>query len=398
MVAVRHEGRVSMFSLDCSNFDLTQHNTVTESVHLELRDVLRQIDDVAADLWFALMRERVVVVAGRLVRRFKHAGASGMPLQSKVNDMLMDVMIRRLEKEFKSGAWRYYGLESEVRLGLDIRPEDMLEYGEGAVGRMVEKVGAGMGFKVRLEDWQDGGAGTIEEALSKRPFKFIGYHFYCQDGQVRVYADAPRAIAQLRYPNLRYVNKKEELAVMEAIKNGSIVMNMGVPPPELRGLHEGLLDAAVALLRSELAKNVVQIEEPRLRTALQDSEFGFHIIPSMKGLLKALLRDPEELWGTKERERDDMEVSGAGRRRRGEMIPSVPAKTHPVTRANDGRVAPTVVWGPNKLPREHDELMDKHRKLMKRLGAGKPGPKGLMLPDSEDELDDVVADDPYEWM
>lgn len=125
-VVVRRRGRVAMFALDCSNFDLTQRAEVTREVHASIKRQLRLIDARASELWHGYARQRLVVVTGSLVRVFKHAGPSGMPLQSKINDVLMDVMLNRM-------------------LG------DLQSLDEDEVARAVEAAGQSMGFNVRLE-------------------------------------------------------------------------------------------------------------------------------------------------------------------------------------------------------------------------------------------------------
>lgn len=80
--------RLLLYALDCSSFDLTQHADMTAVVHQVMREHLRRIDVVAAELWYAMVRKRMVVLMGTLVYIMRHAGPSGMPLQSMTNDIL----------------------------------------------------------------------------------------------------------------------------------------------------------------------------------------------------------------------------------------------------------------------------------------------------------------------
>jgi len=366
-VAVRDAEGVVLFSLDCSNFDLTQHSAVTAEVHAALRDELARIDRAAAELWYALMRERLVVVAGTLVRRWKHAGPSGAPLQSKVNDMLMDVMIKRL--------LAMEGIETWVR-------------NRERLDQAIQSVGRGLGFSVRLEDHDAHAVPTIREALRIKPFLFVGYYFHVRGGEVLVYADVPRAMAQLPYPNLKWMEDRGEVAVMEAFRLGSTVINMGVPPACLDKSHEALVEHVCTLVQGALKREKSEggVDAERMRWAVQDNPFGELLEPSLKGLLRALRKDPRHLWQNpetthraivsriragleeepaswadlvEEEERETLEQLGARalavRARRLEpvqarlLLPKPP--THPATMANDGRPPPTARWGPNKESR-----------------------------------------------
>lgn len=346
-VAVKRGREVVMFALDCSNFDLTQHRAVTQEVHEAIREQLALVDEKAAALWHAYARERVVVTTGTLVRRFLHAGASGMPLQSKVNDVLMDVMLDRLA----------------VELG---------DRSESAIEQSVRRVGADMGFSVRLEQFAAVRAETLQEALELQPFLFIGYYFHVRGGEVRACADIPRTFAQVPYPALKWCKSDKELLVTEAMRLGSISLNLGMPTRELDAAFETFREEARALVQRALDAHG-DVQDPRLRWAVQESPWALPAQSSLAGLLRAMDRDPAQLWMVREAElpstslwvavegtswADMVEAEEEPEWRppslsvQGRTLPQGRVPTHPVTSRNDGRPPPTAVWGPNRPPRD----------------------------------------------
>jgi len=272
-VALREGGDIVLFALDCSNFDLTQHGDVTLEIHKHVRDRLRPIDQVAADLWYAYARERVVVVSHTVARRFKHAGPSGMPLQSKVNDMIMDVALMRTMERLRGR-----------RLT------------EDTVAAVLAAVARGMGLSVRLEQFARVQARGLREALESVPFLFIGYYFYAREGRVRVHADIPRMMAQLPYPSLKWMKTDQEVEIMEAMRLGSIYMNLGEPTPELEKAYDAFRVGAEGLIKKALADYGDKTSE-RLRWAVQENPFGAAVEPSLSGLLRAVTKPLTLLWG-----------------------------------------------------------------------------------------------------
>jgi len=349
-VVVCRDGRLAMFALDCSNFDLTQRAEVTLEVHASIRRQLRLIDPRASELWHGYARQRLVVVSGSLVRMFKHAGPSGMPLQSKINDVLMDVMLNRL-------------------LG------DLHSLEESEVARAVEATGQSMWFSVRLEQYWSGSETTLLGALEVRPFLFIGYYFHVREGGVQVCADIPRTMAQLPYPALKWSKEKRDLQITEAMRLGSVLMSMGMPTRQLEGVYSAFRTYVEKLLKStiELAGD---ISDERLRWAVQESPWGPPVEASLMGLLRAVRRDPAVMWLGREaelpatstlvplswadqldeEEEEEAKAFHAVVARPGGMevprrkLPPGRVPTHPATRANDGRPPPTVVWAPDRAP------------------------------------------------
>lgn len=356
-VAVREGAEVVLFALDCSNFDLTQHHDVTAEIHRAEYEQLRLVDGPAAALWYAYARERVVVVAGTVVRRWKHAGPSGMPLQSKTNDLLMDVALQRVEARWRCGMT------------------------EAETDEFLQGIGEAMGLAIRVEQYQRIGAASIRAALRQTSFLFIGYYFHNKwgDDVVRVHADIARTFSQVPYPSGKWAHSKGELTVKEAMRLGSIAMGLGQPCPETKGAIDAFRAAAQELVQEALKKGGPHLESPMLRWAVQENPWGPQVAPSLKGLLTAMQRPAEKLWETREpelegtstmlaswaeevesSERLEAAMEGsvvdrpAGRSVRGTYIPHAAAPTHPATARNDGRPPPTAVWGPDKPKRDQD--------------------------------------------
>jgi hypothetical protein len=347
---VKEGDTIVMCALDCSNFDLTQHHQVTRAVHDALRTQLERIDALAAGLWHAYARERVVVVVGALAYRWKHAGPSGMPLQSKVNDMLMDVLINRVKAAWKDG-------------------QD-----EASTDRMIQDVGRGMGFDVRVEQYTRVRARSVREAIEIQPFLFIGYYFSLRVGQVVVTADVPRTLSQLPYPGLKWMATRQDMQVMEAMRLGSMLLSAGVPAAGLDYMFDEW-ERRVRMLLEDTIERYGDKTDERLRWAVGEAIFGPATVPSLKGLLKAVTGNRRDMWLLKEvelpsssrlvpiswadeAEQEDINLGGwvppasaslpAPLRVAGETPP-----THPVTAANHGRPPPTARWGPNKAPARH---------------------------------------------
>jgi hypothetical protein len=355
-VAAILEGVLVMFALDCTSFDLTQHGDVTQAVHDVLRDELALIDPTAADLWHTFARERLVVLVLSLAYKLRHAGPSGMPLQSKVNDMLMDVMINRVREVLKG-------------------------HSEGAVAAAVEQVGREMGFQVRLEQYCAGwGVTEISEMLQRKPFLFIGYYFWANPaGRVMVHCDVPRTFSQIITPSMGWKRAKGEFELAEAMRLGSIAMNFGLAPPDLAGAFARFRKYASDFIERQLVVRG-DVADPRLRWAVQENPFAAAVEPSLAGLLKVLQRPPELLWASLELPATvtfvPLNESWAEQMEREEELalaelgidprravrpapapavlpiafPDTRASTHPATSSNAGRPPPTAIWGPPRPP------------------------------------------------
>lgn len=356
-VIIYREGAYYMFALDCSNFDLTQHSEVTKEVHQYVRRQLQLVDHVSAELWHSYARGRLTVVSRAVTRFLPHAGPSGMPLQSKVNDILMDVMIHRTLESLEGG-----------------------ELTEDRIAAAVADEGRAMGFTVKLEQLWHGRVESLREALGVRPFLFIGYYFHSRAGEVRVCADVPRTMAQLPFPALKWSKTKQELKVVEAMRLGSIYLNLGMPTMELEPMFETYRAGVVELLE-ETIESFGDQQDARLRWVVQEVPWGAPTLPSLSGLLRAVKRDPRFLWLSREKElpsssllimpsekpswADEVEeeeeeeaqtLGTTAKRPASQKVVAVPinigaAATHPATSRNDGRPPPTAVWAPDKPAR-----------------------------------------------
>lgn len=364
-VIIKRGEFMTMFALDCSNFDLTQHADATLEVHRAVRSQLRLIDAAAADLWYAYARERLVVTAGTLVRRWKHAGPSGMPLQSKVNDMLMDVLINRALTTLGAGS-----------------------VDEDRVASVLAQCGESLGFSVRVEQHRTLRARSVLGYLEQLPFLFVGFYFHVLEGRVGVFTDLPRTMAQMPYPGVKYEKTKSELLVTEAMRLGSMYLSAGVAPHSLQGVLDVWRAEVIELLRRAIRENG-DVSSERLTWAVAENPFGPAVLPSLTGLLEAVQRDPHILWMTNdvplssssmvassefwapilgsgahdwaaEAERELEENAGLynyiGPPQGAPLPRGLPfvrgrPSTHPATLRNDGLVPPSAVWLPDKPKR-----------------------------------------------
>lgn len=377
---VRRGEEIMMAQLDCSSFDLTQHNSVTQEIHQSVFEELKLIDPISAGLWYAYMRERLVVGPTTLAARWKHGGPSGMPLQSKVNDMLMDVAIKRVLMRLRAEA--------------DVRME--------TVSSVIAAVGAELGLSVRLDQYSRACAYSIENALFYNAFVFIGYIWWSgRNGPVNVMADVARQFSQVPYPGLKWTGAKEEHDVMEAMRLGAIALSWGIPHPRLGPAFRAFRLGAIELLDAVLGQHGDRTDE-RLVWAAGQSPFLEELAPSLLGL-RTVLGQFERLWGpaaapltraltpVPESWADEVDaelqpyepaappIELPGRRPYPLTLTEPP--THPWTMANWGRLPPTAVWGPDKPPRAADEAgpSSSARRRQRRKGR-----KMGLVPSSDD--------------
>lgn len=309
-VLARPDGTLLMFSVDLSHFDLTQHSLVTEPIHEHLRSELSRVDKVAADLWHAAMRERIVTVSGSVVIKMKHGGPSGMPLQSKVNDVLMQVFMERLMERLQASQ---------------------------SVESSIEAVGKELHLIARLEDQVALKARSVHQALEQRAFLFVGYYFYVERGgsQVSVVADLPRALAQLPYPTQQGYRDQAEHDWRMALKLAGVAVAAGVFPQQQYAAWRALLDGGKRVLASARqgmlrAQDVLEehvfaglqltvtsgdglaavLERGRLHEIWQDKPRQVFAMPALIDVKRQLRKKKQPL---KEGDRQQMEPVGNGR-------------------------------------------------------------------------------------
>lgn len=271
-VMVSRRGKLAMFALDGTSFDLTQHDTVTAPIHAALRRELELVDPVSAEFWHAMSRERLTVVAGTVVRLLRHGGPSGAPLQSKVNGMLMDVLINRVLQ----------------RVGDELPSE-------GQLASWVAEEGKAMGFKLKLEGLRVFDTDSPFVALALEPFLFVGYYFHVRDNAVCVMCDVPRTLAQLPYPSEKWEKAPGAFEVKEAMRLGAIVMNFGVPVAELDDTFSEARLQAIRKIDTALARWGDSSDE-KLVWAVQQSPLSVAVEPSLTGLRSVLLAGGDALW------------------------------------------------------------------------------------------------------
>lgn len=355
VVPVDERLHLLMLALDASNFDLTQHADLTREVHKRLLALLSQIDALRAQLLHSYQRKRLVTLVERVSAYLRHGGPSGLPLQSKVNGVVMGVAIERVFKR------------------LDRLQEEGSTFTQAEVSRELAFVGRGMGISIKLEQYSLTPLRPSEErqpvraALRRAPFLYLGYNFYCEDGRVGVYADMPRTMAQLRYPSLTWVDSAQEMRRMEASRLAATVLSWGEPTRALTPAFDAARKAARKLVATEINKNG-DWEDSRLRWATQlSAQLGPDVpIGSLRALALALDQPYADFW-----QGGDVDISPASSEREeegvftvlslpeaGVALPSAASMAPPAalpsrkpTYKTAGRNPPTKVFAPALPPR-----------------------------------------------
>jgi len=257
------EERMVLFSVDMSNFDLTQRADVSEEIDRRLGQGIKDMkpgdEDVAkrADLWVAVQKRRNLLLHGSGVVEVSGIGASGLNLQSEKNDMYMDVFCQRLymvmqAKEIGRGAGSH---------SFDVNPVQLKD--------MIVRVASAMGLTARLEDYRmtDGGAECRVMAdfpassvlCDRTSFRFLGYmmtlrerygilaegatrqgfletlirHQRAENGsdfvflRVVVLPDLPRFIANIQYATKFWVQGRDEFELYDCVRLFGSLLTMG---------------------------------------------------------------------------------------------------------------------------------------------------------------------------
>jgi len=270
----------AMFSLDCTAFDLTQHGDVTRHIHEAFADQLRAIDALAAEIWLSMMRMREITLSGALPVRTKHWGASGMPMQSEVNDVLMEILCSRLARE----SWHTRAeLEAHIVFHADR-----------------------LGLKVRLEHFWETKAKSLQHApvhycLARQPFLYVGYHLYQREGEGRVAAqvDVARFVSQGAYMSGAFEKDLSVLGVKVALVLAGYALSFGEPHPQYESAFGALVDNAKRALKAKAAEISMVDAQAELDKYVY-AGLGLSI-KSVEGLLGALDR-AEFIWSGKEPE------------------------------------------------------------------------------------------------
>lgn len=270
-------------ALDASNYDLTQHADTTEHIHAVLLEILSLIDPVRAQLLHAYQRRRLVVLLLTVAAFMRHSGPSGLPLQSKVNGVLMGVALKRLKEKL----------------------ERARNYHEPTVAAAILEVGDELGLVLRIEQYglfpienTEAEVRPFEVSLTRAPFLYLGYNFYKEDGVVSVYCDVPRAMAQLRYPSLAWVLDRNDLNRFEAARLGATLLAFGRPTRALSPAFAAMRVVCMQLLDEEITRNGDYLDERLIwatRLGVQVGEMGV-TLGSLGALRRQLAAGYDDFW------------------------------------------------------------------------------------------------------
>lgn len=274
--------RLYVLSVDMTAFDLTQRGDVMRQVDNVIAEQLCRVDPVSGQMWLSYMREHTVVLNKTATYVAKDGGPSGVQLQSKRNDVIMDIVLNRLKMRFtalsEEGKRREFGSRE-------------------AVDVTTAEVCLTLGFKsCRTEDFVVGDNNeTLEQLFSRVAFKFIGYFIHYRFGHFVPMADIARQYMQMQFPGVKWIDKKE-LGGTEAARIGSIAFNFGVPTLACERAVEALVDHAKRGLEVAIAKYGDTLDS-RLGFVTSASVYGATTPASLRGLLTVLCQDRMLHWG-----------------------------------------------------------------------------------------------------
>lgn len=268
LVVVERPGGLEILSVDMSNFDLTQHAAVRRGPIGALTERLQVIAPTGAAAFAYMAAGRLEAVNGACVIYTEHGGASGGVLQSKLNDIIMDVYLQRVTERIG---------ESQ---------------GREAIDALLQEVGREMGLDARLEQYAFVKARSLREALETVAVQFLGYYLYAEGGIVACVADLPRMLARGMYPNYTYRTEEEHKDLI-ALRAAGAVLNLGVVPMGWEGLEKMMVDRAVTSLELRKARL-----EKRLNLVADATDGVVRDTASFDGLLE-LVKDRRQrlaLW------------------------------------------------------------------------------------------------------
>jgi len=259
-------------SVDASAYDLTQRAELTEPVDEAIYQRLREYDELAAAVWLYQNRQRIIVLENGETIETAHGGMSGTQLQSKRNDVIMDIVCQRLKRRFDLDAISFLDREE--------------------FDHQCRKVADELSLELRVEDFVGGKRGeSVSQILSRTSIKFIGYGIHYLDGEYVPVIDLARALRQLPYPGTLWEANNHAFEAQEAVRIAQIVANFGIPPLG----WERPLDVARA---KALAFLMSAREKVRDRQVLVEgnSAFGLNLPGTLGGMIKFLSTPFAELW------------------------------------------------------------------------------------------------------
>jgi hypothetical protein len=271
--AYAHQGvtRVVMFKIDASNYDLTQRYDTTSEIDDRLALGMAEIDSNMAGLWKAIFAERLVNIHMSGVVRMSGIGASGLPLQSEKNDLLMDVYCQRVVEQLEITDTAHGSLLDSEMPVYCTTPVRM----DGIIGR----VATGLGLKVRIENMVSSdilvsGENVVFETISEscpEGFPFLGYRIVPatklmtqETGPlVTAVGQIDRFAVTMQYPNKTWVKDREEFNCYDEQRIASTVLALGGHAhTSWAGAREALDETIFMSLKlTRLEKKVERTEE-----------------------------------------------------------------------------------------------------------------------------------------
>lgn len=207
----------------------------------------------------------------------------------------------------------------------------------------------------------------LRYALTVQPFLFLGYHFYNEAGVLGVHMDMARSMAQMRYPTLKWVAKREDLEPMELGRLAATLLGWGRPTAVLAPVFNALKSEILLRINRFLKKNKGDFENEMLRWAVSvntTASIDEGSLSSLSGVARALSRSWDDNWlAAKEvsfssadsepelhRERPTDAALDAIEQKLG-LLPKLKPATRRPSRRTDGRNPNTKVFAPALAPK-----------------------------------------------
>jgi hypothetical protein len=273
------DGRILRFALDMSNYDLTQRSEVTLEVHREISTVLGAWDEVSAGLWSSMARKKSVVMMGSLHYVFKHASMSGTVLQSEVNTPLMMIFVERV-------------LARLTEIPKNAPAQSVHEFLED----VVDLESAKLGLKCKLEQESLRRCHDVLDFTEESPFLYVGYRLHKKGGVFVPEADWARYLSKVAFPAGGYLQDKNKLFDLEAMRLGGVVLSAGIMTPELAPSLEAMRSVALSQLRVSLERLDEDADIEGYEHFVEVSDLGPPIIKSFLGLYNAVLEGNDRIW------------------------------------------------------------------------------------------------------
>jgi len=264
-------------TVDLTHFDLTQDSKMTSDLDKEVARRLYAVNAPAALVWYGLRRKRLTVMAHTVPVWVENGGPSGLLLQSKVNDVLSEILWERLTLSiYRSGV-----LKREA-------PPEREE-----LNAIFIKECTKMGFRGRLESFDVVRCQTVRDFVRAKPTLYLGYylHYRQELDRVVVFADPARTCAQIRYPTTRFVKGIANFQLAERIRVASTILGMGIPPEG----QEVAFGALVTYAREGLKDVPDGLNLPSMTWLLSQVEGGPEKEKDVAGLKSALGRI-HQIW------------------------------------------------------------------------------------------------------